>query len=72
MRIVPLSEGHSDRSSSISRFLQEIGYSIYRDASGNLYAAIEQSQYLPLSNVTTSFELDQIPCEWKPVEHFRA
>jgi len=72
MRIVPLCESHSDRLSSISRFLQDIGYNIYKDSSGNLYAAIEEAKYLPLANVTTSYEVDQIPCEWKQIERFRA
>jgi len=68
MKIVPLGENHSKNDTSVGRFLQNIGYVIYKDKVGNLYAAGEQSKYLPLANVTSTYDLEQIPREWQVIQ----
>ena len=67
MKIVPIGIDHSQSNGSVGHFLQTIGYVIYKDQIGNLYAIIEQTKYLPLANVTSSFELENIPREWELV-----
>ena len=68
MKIVPLGENRLNNDSAVGRFLQKIGYVIYEDSVGNLYAASEQSKYLPLANVTSTYDLEQIPREWQVIE----
>jgi len=68
MKIVPLGENRVNNDGGVGRFLQNIGYVIYEDGGGNLYAASDQSKYLPLAHVTSTYELEQIPREWQVIQ----
>jgi hypothetical protein len=68
MKIVPLGKNRLRDDASVGRFLQNIGYVIYEDGVGNLYAASEPSKYLPLANVTSTYNVEQIPREWHMIE----